>query len=193
MFYHLSPTENKQSILKNGLEARCMPNVYLADCVIDTFLMAPPSFEYVYIYKYFMNLYYGKSFYWYTWEERSFEFSVFSIDLDLNLPPCFTHPSKHKMEKKLFGEIEGSDRCAFEYITDHIPKTAIVDVVDYKLPFLCVRGPNHDDLIMKYLDVISKMTNEGHTRTEANQYIRDNYFQDFPPFFIPWNNINQSI
>lgn len=183
MFYHLSRTENKELILENGLRAMGSSYVYLAANILDTFLLAPPLKEYMFLYRTFYNLYSQSNAYMFEWKQHTFDVCIFSVDAALNKLRKNKQPDKHRIEKKLFGITEGQDRCVFEYVTDQVPKEAIIAVTDYKLPYLYLDGMS--PMFYEYWDKIYKMKRQGHTLAQGIQYIRENYMLEYPPLVIP--------
>lgn len=190
MFYHLSPTENKKSILENGLRAMRLEKVYLADNILDTFLLAPPIEEYMYLYKSFFNIHNQTGAYMCVWEKRFFEVSVFSVEILSNQTSSYPWPmpDKHTIESRLFGKSEGPNRDVFEYHIDYVPKEAIVGVLDYKLPYLFPCGMKPKSFLEECINTFTDRLSEGYNLAQVYQYMRDKYLPEYPPLFIPEDN-----
>ena len=131
MFYHVSPIQNKESILEKGLISK-RGKVYLAPTIYDAFLLAPAMEAY---YKEFDFI--DKSIklkFVYEWGFKRGDVSLFQINLNsqvainegavsslswlldkLNLPPCQT------------------DRIIYEYTIDNVPPENIKHIKDIAL------------------------------------------------------------
>lgn len=153
MFYHVSPIQNKESILEKGLISK-KGKVYLASTIYDAFLLAPAMGAY------YKELdYIDKSIkfkFLYDWGFRRDEVSVFQVNLNsqvaineraltplswllnkLDLPPCQT------------------DRIIYEYTVDNVPPENIKHIKDIALsiPEIVKTIP---DRLSEYIKLIGK-------------------------------------
>lgn len=152
MFYHISLSQNKESILEKGLISN-NGVVYLAKSIYDAFLLAPPMDSYYTEYGFIEQTIKHK--FLYDWDYKENSISLFQVDINENA--AFRQESSMlSYYLKMLGlPTCETDKMLYEYLIDHVPTQNIKHIQDIVLPIPQITK-SFPDRWIEYLDLILK-------------------------------------
>ena len=187
IYYHLTPRENKEAILREGLHSKDR-YIFLTDLMEDTFLLAPPTEKYIINYNFLKSIYESNVGIYYSWEEVKCLFSVFKIDgsgLDIitrrnGNVRCF--------ERVLHIDMQQADRDRFvnEYMVKRVPPEMILDVTDFAFPYLNFSFAS--EAVTANCNKVTEMRKKGLAIADIRKAIQPPFPQMVTPF-----NMNEYI
>lgn len=175
MFYHITPVENKESILKEGLHSK--RDIYLAKTYYDAFVLAPITEQYMYLYKVKDRI---QNAYLYNWEKAKLSISVFQVDeegleITEHYNACYDLLSRFNIILDDFKDLE--TRQVYEYTTECVPPQNIKWLYDLDLEYLQLCLIPREE-IAKRIKERMDLTNNGMSSKDVNKYMRDKYIPD---------------
>ncbi len=183
MFYHITPRENKESILKKGLSPLVLPYVFLAASFYEAFLLAPVTGGYCLAYNLQAKSQESKFAIYYDWSIAYVDISLFIISpRELAIKH---HENGDIFYYERFLKIACSDanRTVYEYITDRVPTKNIISVKDYALPYPVMKSTNDvGPRIKEYKKLLQQYPQQEVISMMRNKYVA------CPKIFIPNNN-----
>lgn len=162
MYYHISETENKESILAKGLETY-NGVIFLAATISDDFLLAPVMGGY-----YYGQHYYRSTYHLLEWEILPLRITLFGVDVNgLDLEQRVNHNRYWFLEKYNL-PISGRDRDVTEFLSrEPIDSSRIKPLEDFELP--CLKVSTDISLLMRYRQKTIGLRRSGLSENEINE------------------------
>lgn len=152
MFYHISPSQNKENILQNGLISnKCM--VYLAQSIYDAFVLAPPMASYYMEYRFVEREI--KHRFLYDWGNKDNSISLFQVNITKSAAQKHRNSMLSYYLKMFELPMCKTDRMLYEYTIDHVPAQNIKHIQDIALPIPQITN-SFPDRWSEYIDLIVK-------------------------------------
>lgn len=183
VFYHITPSKNKDSILEYGLRPTLLPHVYLAANFYDAFLLAPATQEYCFLYNSFSKVLGSDFAFLYDWSNAHIYISLFTIS-----PQKLNIRQQEQRDINFFEHwldipCNDTNRTLYEYTTNHVPAKNIVSVKDYALAYPVIVSTN--ELLSRHEEYTQLLRQC--TRQEAISIMTSKYVP-CSKMFIPNNN-----
>lgn len=193
MFYHISNTSNKESILKNGLEGgRNLSKVYLARSFFDAFFLAPPTVAYMYKWSLAKKLTNLSASYLNDWHEMTFEISLFSLcDNDVSVREHEQHTLKTLCTVYGIPYNENwENRALTEYLSDEdIKPEKITHLGDYKIILYCPSKLKESEAAARQKELLM-LRKHGYNRKESLEIIKKKYVPESELWLPPNEGFN---
>lgn len=175
IYYHMTPRENKEAILREGLHSD--QQIFLAKSEEDTFILAPGMGSYYCLYKYFKKKCEIPSIYAVLGTAKKL-ITVFEID-GSNLSVTPRRNGTTKFFESGYGLNLGENRTVYEYLTHYVSPQQILGFKDYVIPMPYISESSVTERYKK----LKQMRQNG----LSDEEIREAIISDFPPLCTPFN------